>query len=216
MIFFPCLFQSYREAGCICPCQQTLHTSFAWAGSVSPTETFSHSAPGQSLCNISCTCLQTHGRNMTKEGNTIKKEAFCSFFTARWVWLRTGLMWQLQQRNGRPCCSPDLLSAQAQGESLAGGSVGSKSALEPGSLLSWPRSPLPWLAEKLERELVLSWCLDLWNAYSLGETGEGQRGAFGHQGLDFKRYIGTFWCQLEVLKSLRHILSKVCRWEFFV
>lgn len=187
--FFPYLFQSYRAAGCIAPCQP--------------------------LCNISRTCLQMHGRIMTKEGNMIKKEAFCSFLTSQWTWPCTGLMWQLQQRNARPRCSPDLLSAQAQGKPLAGGSVGSKSALKPGSSLSWPRSPLSQWAEKPERELVLSWCVDLWNAYSLVGTREGQRGAFGHQGLGFKRYFGTFRCQLEVWKALGHILSKFCRWDFF-
>lgn len=153
---------------------------------------------------------------MNKWGNTVKKEAFWSFFPAWRVWSRTGLMCQLQQRNGRPCCSPDLLSAQAQGEPLAGASVGSNSALKPDGSLSWPRRPLPWQAQKLERELGLSWCLDLWNAYSLGETREGQWGAFRHQDRDFKRYFGTFRCQLEVLKALGHIVSKFCRWDFFL
>lgn len=125
--FFPCLFQSYRAAGCTSPHQ--------WAG--------------QSLCNISCTCLQMHGRNTSEEGDMIKKEAFCCFFTAWWMWSRTGLMWQLQQRNVRPCCSPDLLLAQAQGKPLAGDSVSSKSALKPGSLLSWPRT--------LSRDWQKSW-----------------------------------------------------------
>jgi len=50
-IFFLCLFQSYRAAGCTSPCQHALHTSFA--GSGNPAETFSHSAPGQSLFNVS-------------------------------------------------------------------------------------------------------------------------------------------------------------------
>lgn len=75
-----CLFQRYRAAGCISPCQRALHTSFTWASSVSPMETFWYSNPGESLCNISCTCLQMHGRNTNKQGNTVKKEALLELF----------------------------------------------------------------------------------------------------------------------------------------
>lgn len=45
-------------------------------------------------------------------------------------------MCQLQQRNGRTCCSLGLLSAQVQGEPLAGGLWGSNSALKMSCLLS--------------------------------------------------------------------------------
>lgn len=112
-------------------------------------ETFNHSAPGQTGQD-SLYMPPKNGRNMNKYGNMERKRPPGAFSLIDKCDYRDW-MCLLQQTNGRPCCSPDLLSAQgvSVGFKASFNLCGFKAVSDPGALPhDWEKS---WICYRISQ-----------------------------------------------------------------